>query len=73
MIHIDLQDSIYQSLLIGNLSTAADLFFDNGKPVEALLLAITAGPKTLTRIQNKYLNVSNHLLITFKLKSNKYT
>lgn len=63
LIHTDLQDSIYQSLLIGNLSAAADLFFDNGKPVEALLLAITAGPKTLSRIQNKYLNVSNLVLI----------
>ncbi|XP_060863802.1 protein transport protein Sec31A [Metopolophium dirhodum] len=54
----DLQDLIYQSLLIGNLSTAADLFLDNGKPVEALLLGIIAGPKTLSRIQNKYLKNS---------------
>ncbi|VVC27705.1 Hypothetical protein CINCED_3A002881 [Cinara cedri] len=54
----DLQDLLYQSLLVGNLSTAADIFFDNGKPVEALLLAITAGPKTLSRIQNKYLKNS---------------
>lgn len=55
---IDLQESIYQSLLTGNLSKAADLFLDNGKPVESLLLAITAGPQTLSRIQNKYLKVS---------------
>ncbi|XP_026808724.1 protein transport protein Sec31A [Rhopalosiphum maidis] len=54
----ELQDLIYQSLLIGNLSTAADLFLDSGKPVEALLLAIIAGPKTLSRIQNKYLKNS---------------
>jgi len=58
----DLQDSIYQSLLIGNLSTAADLFLGNGKPVEALLLAITAGPETLAKIQNKYLKVSDFSL-----------
>jgi hypothetical protein len=60
IINVDLQDSIYQSLLIGNLSKAADLFLDNGKPVEAILLAITAGLKTLSRIQNKYLSVSEY-------------
>lgn len=60
IINIDLQDSVYQLLLIGNLSKAADLFLENGKPVEALLLAITAGPKTLSRIQNKYLSVSEY-------------
>jgi len=42
------------------LSTAADLFLDSGKPVEALLLAIIAGPKTLSRIQNKYLKVNQY-------------
>jgi len=56
----DLQGSIYQSLLIGNLSMAANMFFCNGKPVEALLLAITAGPETLSKIQNAYLKVSKH-------------
>lgn len=54
----DLQESIYQSLLVGNLSMAADLFLNNGNPVEALLLAITAGPETLSKIQNKLLQVS---------------
>lgn len=58
IILIDFQDLIYESLLIGNSSMAADLFLDNGKPVEALLLAIKAGPETLSRIQNKYLKVS---------------
>lgn len=57
--NLDFHDVIYQSLLTGNLSTAANLFLDNGKPVEALLLAITAGPETLSKIQNKYLKVSN--------------
>lgn len=56
----DLQAIIYKSLLVGNLSTAADIFLNNGKPVEALLLAITAGPETLSRIQNKYLKVKKH-------------
>jgi len=42
------------------LSTAADLFLDNGKPVEALLIGIIAGPKTLSRIQNKYLKVNQY-------------
>lgn len=60
IIIIDLQESIYQSLLTGNLSTAADLFLSNGKPVEALLLSITAGPETLSKIQNKYLRVSKY-------------
>ncbi|KAE9536634.1 hypothetical protein AGLY_007036 [Aphis glycines] len=54
----DVQDLIYQSLLTGNLSTAADLYLDSGKPVEALLLGMIAGPKTLSRIQNKYLKNS---------------
>lgn len=54
----DVQDLIYQSLLTGKFSTAADLFLDSGKPVEALLLGIIAGPKTLSRIQNKYLKNS---------------
>lgn len=56
--NLDLQGAIYQSLLIGNLSMAADLFLDNEKPVEALLIAITDGPETLSRIQNKYLKVN---------------
>lgn len=38
---------------------AANLFLDNDRPVEALLLAMTAGPETLSKIQNKYLKVSN--------------
>lgn len=57
IINTDFQDTIYQSLLIGNLSRAADLFFDNEKPFEALLLAIAAGPETLSKIQNKYFKV----------------
>lgn len=39
---------------------AADLFLENGYPVEALLLAVTAGPEILSRIQNKLLKVSTH-------------
>lgn len=60
MIILDLQDAIYQSLLIGNLSTAANLFLDNEKPVEALLLAMIAGSDTLSKIQNKFLKVSKY-------------
>jgi len=59
---IDFEDILYQSLLIGNLSRAADLFLDNEKPVEALLLATAAGPETLSRIQNKYLKVRSNIL-----------
>ncbi|XP_050440594.1 protein transport protein Sec31A isoform X2 [Adelges cooleyi] len=49
-----LQNSICQLLLVGNTSMAADILFDNGKTVEALLLAFTADPQTLSRLQNKY-------------------
>ncbi|XP_050520813.1 protein transport protein Sec31A [Daktulosphaira vitifoliae] len=57
----NLQMNICQLLLIGNKTMAADILFDNGYIVEAMLLAYNSDSDTLTRIQNKFFKTTEGL------------